>query len=308
MEVKVKCVAFSGIASTLLIDGTTAHSTFQIPIPLDNESTCNIKRGTIQAQDLCSTSVFIWDEASMIPADAINAVDRLMKDLLKSEQPFGGKFFILGGDFCQVLPVIRRAGREITVSSSLKSSRLWCHFQQFHLLTNMRATQNEHYARFCHWLLRIGDGTEPFVDEQYNIMLPEEILLQSNTLEDLIRHVYPQGPNDDPDYMAKRCCLTPKNDDSRAINTMVLQQLPGDTTTYLSIDSIVTDDENEATAYPVKYLNSITPNGMPLHKLELKVGNIPLTPTFLFYFQSPSFIVTISLITRNSPLPNSYKI
>ena len=287
MEIKVKCVAFSGIASTLLIDGATAHSTFQIPIPLDNESTCNIKRGTVRAQDLSSTSVFIWDEASMIPADAINAVDRLMKDLLISQQPFGGKFFILGGDFRQVLPVIRRAGREITVSSSLKSSRLWSHFQQFHLLTNMRATQNEHYARFCQWLLRIGDGTEPFVDEQNNIMLPEEILLQSNTLQDLIRHVYPQGPNNDPDYMAKRCCLTPKNDDSHAINHMVLQQLPGETITYFSIDSIVTDDESEATAYPVEYLNSITPNGMPLHKLELKVGYIPPAPTFLFCFQSP---------------------
>ena len=85
MKVRVKCVAFSGTASTLLIDGATAHSTFQIPIPLDNESTCNIKRGTIRAQDLCSTSVFTWDEASMIPADAINAVDRLMNDLIKSD-------------------------------------------------------------------------------------------------------------------------------------------------------------------------------------------------------------------------------
>ena len=112
----------------------------------------------------------------MIPADAINAVDCLMKDLLISQQPFGGKLFILGGDFRQA--VIQRAGREITVSSSLKISRLWCHFQQFHLLTNMRATKNEPYARFCEWLLRIGDGTEPFVDEQHNIMLLEEILLQ----------------------------------------------------------------------------------------------------------------------------------
>ena len=297
MEVKVKCVAFSGIASTLLMDGATAQSMFQIPIPLYNESTCNIKRGTVRAQDLCSTSVFIWDEASMIPVDAINAVDRLMKDLLISQLPFGGKFFILGGDFRQVLPVIRRAGREITVSSSLKRSRLWCHFQQFHLLTNMRATQNEHYARFCQWPLRIGDGTEPFVDEKNSIMLPEEILLQSNTLEDLIRHVYPQGPNNDPDYMAKRCCLTPKNDDSCALNHMVLQQLPGEITTYFSIDSIVTNDENEATAYPVEYLNSITPNGMPLHKLQLKVGYMTPTPTFLFCFQSPSSIFVLSQIT-----------
>ena len=272
MQIKVKCIAFSGIASTLLIDGATAHSTFQIPIPLNNESTCNIKRGTIRARDLCSTSVFIWDEASMIPADAMNAVDRLLKDLTRSHQPFGGKFFILGGDFRQVLPVIRRGGREITVSSSLKSSRLWRHFQQFRLLANMRATQDENYARFCSWLLRIGDGTEPVIDDEHNITLPNEVLLPSNTLEELIHHVYPQGPNDNHDYMAKRCCLTPKNDNSHAINHIVLNHLPGETTTYLSIDTIVADDAHEAAAYPVEYLNSITPNGMPLHKLELKVS------------------------------------
>ena len=43
LGIKVKCMAYSGIASTLLINGATAHSTFQIPIPLWPDSTCNIK-------------------------------------------------------------------------------------------------------------------------------------------------------------------------------------------------------------------------------------------------------------------------
>ena len=33
LGIKVKCMAYSGIASTLLIIGATAHSAFQIPIP-----------------------------------------------------------------------------------------------------------------------------------------------------------------------------------------------------------------------------------------------------------------------------------
>ena len=68
LGIKVKCVAYSGIASTLLINGATAHSSFQIPIPLLPDSTCNIKRQSTRAQKLLETTLFIWDEASMIPA------------------------------------------------------------------------------------------------------------------------------------------------------------------------------------------------------------------------------------------------
>ena len=209
MEIKVKCLAYSGIAATLLIDGSTAHSTFQIPIPLTQNATCNVSRQSYRAQDLTSTSVSIWDEASMVPAMALKKVDILLRDLTRIDAPFGGKFFFLGGDFRQVLPVIQRASREQVVNSSLKKSPLWNLFQQFRLVTNMRANQDENYREFADWLLRIGDGREP-IDEDENITLPHQVLLQSNDLSDLIDFTYPQGPNGDPLYMAKRCCLTPK--------------------------------------------------------------------------------------------------
>ena len=44
LGIKVKCMAYSGIASTLHINGATAHSTFQIPIPLLPNYVCNVKR------------------------------------------------------------------------------------------------------------------------------------------------------------------------------------------------------------------------------------------------------------------------
>ena len=54
------CVAYSGIASMLLFkDGTTSHSWFKIPIPLKQNSTCNIAHGTKYAQTLLQASVFI---------------------------------------------------------------------------------------------------------------------------------------------------------------------------------------------------------------------------------------------------------
>ncbi|CAL1406483.1 unnamed protein product [Linum trigynum] len=42
----VLVVASSGIAATLLPDGSTGHSRFKIPIDIDSSSACNIKKGT----------------------------------------------------------------------------------------------------------------------------------------------------------------------------------------------------------------------------------------------------------------------
>ena len=278
LQIPVTCVAFSGIAATLLINGSTAHSTLQIPIPLHPESTCNVGRATQRAQALIATNVFIWDEASMIPAQALTVVDRLFKDLMQSDVPFGGKFFILGGDFRQVLPVVRQASRAKIVNSCLKSSPVWPCFQKFQLTINMRAQHDNNYATFANWLLRVGNGSEPYIENTDEIPPRQDICLPSNDLHGLISHVYPRGPTDQPHYMETRCCLTPKNDQCHLLNDMILQLLPGPTTTYLSLDTVVADDPTEAAAYSVEFLNAQTPSGMPLHKLNLKVMISLLTP------------------------------
>ena len=272
MQIKVACVAFSGIAATLLINGSTAHSKFQIPIPLLPESTCNVSRQSQRARELLATTVFIWDEASMISAHALNVVDRLLKDLTGSTQPFGGKFFILGGDFRQVLPVVRHASRAAIVASSLKNSPLWSFFQKNTLTTNMRALHDPDHHTFANWLLRIGNGTEPAEDGSDLIALPQNILTPSNGLQELLQHVYPNGPAETAHQLGKRCCLTPRNDECHVINELMLSKLDSPTTTYLSQDSVVADNATEAASYPVEFLNSLTPSGMPLHKLQLKVS------------------------------------
>ena len=267
-------MAYSGIASTLLINGATAHSTFQIPIPLLPDSTCSIKRQSTRAQILRDTTIFIWDEASMIPANALKAVDVLLRDITQVDKPFGGKVMFLGGDFRQVLPVVPRAGREQTIQQCIIHSHLWHHFQQFQLLTNMRAVQDHTYRQFSEWLLRIGTGDEAH-DESDQITLPQEIMAAS--LQGMINVVYPaaqcgeQNLMQDPEYMSERCCLTPLNEDSHEINDLILQQLQTPVHTYFSTDRVLTDTPEEAAAYPIEFLNAQTPNGLPKHKLELKV-------------------------------------
>ena len=64
------------------------------------------------------------------------------------------------------------------------------------------------------------------------------------------------------------------NEDALAINDTVLQLLPGESRTYLSIDTVESDTDAEAAAYPLEFLNSLIFSGMPPHKLSLKVGAV----------------------------------
>ncbi|KAL4568181.1 hypothetical protein LXL04_023788 [Taraxacum kok-saghyz] len=96
-----------GAAAKNMPGGRTAHSRFNIPINLDNNSMCNIKQQSVVAQLLRLAKIIIWDESSMAHWQAVEAVDRSIQDITKLNLPFGGKIMILGGDFRQVLPVVR---------------------------------------------------------------------------------------------------------------------------------------------------------------------------------------------------------
>ncbi len=48
---------------------------------------------------------------SMAHRYMFEAVDRTLRNITKINQPFGGKIFLIGGDFRQILPVIPNGGR-----------------------------------------------------------------------------------------------------------------------------------------------------------------------------------------------------
>ncbi|XP_071044363.1 ATP-dependent DNA helicase PIF1-like [Parasteatoda tepidariorum] len=52
--------------------------------------------------------------------------------------------------------------------------------------------------------------------------------------------------------------------------------MPGEERTYISCDSVVTDNEHEQTLYPTEFLNSLSVSGLPPHKLTLKKNAIVL--------------------------------
>jgi ATP-dependent DNA helicase PIF1 len=73
-------VASSGITSLLLPNRKTTHSTFCIPLEINEKSSCNISQVCMRADLLRATSLIIWDEAPMMNIYCFEAFDRIFDD------------------------------------------------------------------------------------------------------------------------------------------------------------------------------------------------------------------------------------
>ncbi|CAM9396698.1 unnamed protein product [Heterosigma akashiwo] len=124
----VAACAFSGIASTLLIGGTTLHKRFHLP--LEEGRVPSVSPNSKQGQFLRSVLLFVFDEGSMIPLWVWKAIDNLLRDIHKSDPdeelpPMGGTAVMLSGDFAQILPILEHASRAQVVANCLTQWSEW---------------------------------------------------------------------------------------------------------------------------------------------------------------------------------------
>ena len=90
------------IADLNLPHAKTAHSLLKIPIAINSDSFCHIKKQCELADLLRMAKCLIWDEAPMTHRHCFEAVDRTLQDIRDCALPFGGLCVVLGGDFRQV--------------------------------------------------------------------------------------------------------------------------------------------------------------------------------------------------------------
>ncbi|XP_050059877.1 uncharacterized protein LOC126551146 [Aphis gossypii] len=201
----------------------------------------------------------------MSPGPQLAVVDRLLRDIMGSESPFGGKPVLFADDFMQILPVVPRGSRSAIVMSSIKHNSLWQNSEKFELTRNMSAGND---ADFADWLLLLGSGQLPTVDGvQDTVEIPREMVC--NVVE-LIDFVYPQHMSlANVDDFARKIVLCPRNEECRQIVRCYSAER-----TYTAIDTVVIDDSDEEANFPTEFLNSLELNGLPPFKLTLRVGAI----------------------------------
>ena len=177
---KTCCMAFTGIAATLLPNGKTVHKGFRFPVPLLSDSLSNFSVLSKEGPFFRQTDVFLWDEAPMAPRYALEIMDRTLRDVMNNDLLFGGKIVILGGDFRQLLPVLPRGIRSEIVNLSIKNSFLWNNFYKFKLTHNMRAVDDD--MSFAQFVLDVGNGT--LNNDNDNITIPECCIIRNNNFVD----------------------------------------------------------------------------------------------------------------------------
>ncbi|CAN1164025.1 ATP-dependent DNA helicase PIF1 [Linum perenne] len=199
----------------------------------------------------------------------IEALDRSLRDILRDnnpnspQQPYGGMTVIFGGDFRQILPVIKRGSRSEIVSASMKMSYLWPYLTHLRLLQNMRlyqsttsTTEQHEIATFGSWITAIGHG-DPITD------------IVSATYPDILSNYH------NPTYLASRAVLAPHHEMVHKINKYLLSQMPSEESTYLSSDYVENANGKLHSMdhdLPVEMLNTLQVAGFPDHEIKLKVG------------------------------------
>ncbi|XP_013779121.1 uncharacterized protein LOC106463618 [Limulus polyphemus] len=179
----------------------------------------------------------------------------------------GGVTFIMAGDFRQTQPVVPRGTKADELNAII-----WRHVTKLRLRTNKRVKlHGEHSASaFTERLLDIGED-KVLVDSQDGIkVLPCDTMVSS--LDEIKNRVFLSITHHyhDQSWLCERAILAPKNDAVNKLNEELLQQIPGGSRSYTSIDTILETDQ--AVYYPIEFINSLQPPGVPPHNLVLEKG------------------------------------
>lgn len=264
---KVKCMAFTGIASILLPNGRTSHKTFGMKVPLTPDSVSSIKPNSSKARLLAEIDIFLMDEAPMLPKYGLHSIDQLLRSIGNSDLPFGGKVIVLGGDFRQCLPVQPRANKTELLDLSIKRSSLWSLFKTFKLEENMRVDIEQ--RQFADYLLQLGNG-ELTLNAMEEIELPQNFISSNNLIDEVFGNCL---ANENYDGMKDRAILAPLNKDVEKINDDIVAKLPGEYKTYYSHDSMK-DQPEGAVEFTTEFLNSVNISDLPPHELKLKKNTL----------------------------------
>ena len=130
-------LAPTGIAA-INAGGSTLHSFFRLPfyplLPNDSRYSWRHIKETLkytgaQRKLIREVELIIIDEISMVRADIIDFIDKVLRVYTRNPEPFGGKQLLLVGDIYQLEPVLKDEDRQLLQpfypSSYFFNAKVW---------------------------------------------------------------------------------------------------------------------------------------------------------------------------------------
>ena len=152
-------------------------------------------------------------------------VDDVLKRIMQSEEPFGGKVIVFSGDFRQTCPVIPHGGRDDIIEASIKSSYIWSSINIYKLTVPIRQAED---VEFRNYLDSVGEDALDTV--------PIMHLQTCLTRKCLIDFVFPEDVLHNPLSCVSRSILCPTNKQVESYNMDILKRLHGESRQYLSAE------------------------------------------------------------------------
>ncbi|GFU44110.1 ATP-dependent DNA helicase [Trichonephila clavipes] len=172
-----------------------------------------------------------------------------MQDLRGNTLLFGGATFLFAEDFRQILPVVTKGTRVDEINACLKRSVLWRYCKKLNLKENRRAHSAD--SEFSKILLDVGEGKCPEVNSTHDIELPTNICQVVVDTESSLHSIYDDVHDlniKEDSWLCERSILAPINDQVSVLNQRMLDKIPGESQTYLFINTVCHPDE--AVNYP----------------------------------------------------------
>ena len=167
-------LAPTGIAA-INAGGSTLHSFFRLPfhplLPNDSRYSWRHIKETLkytgaQRKLIREVELIIIDEISMVRADIIDFIDKILHVYTRNPEPFGGKQLLLVGDIYQLEPVLKDEDRQLLQpfypSSYFFNAKVW---QQMPIVSiELRKVYRQSDERFIAILDRIRNNTSTPAD------------------------------------------------------------------------------------------------------------------------------------------------
>ena len=167
-------LAPTGIAA-INAGGSTLHSFFRLPfhplLPNDSRYSWRHFKETLkytgaQRKLIREVELIIIDEISMVRADIIDFIDKILRVYTRNPEPFGGKQLLLVGDIYQLEPVLKDEDRQLLQpfypSSYFFNAKVW---QQMPIVSiELRKVYRQSDERFIAILDRIRNNTSTPAD------------------------------------------------------------------------------------------------------------------------------------------------